>query len=282
MGSSISNLAVGDRVSAYATSWFLQTPDYGAFQNFVLVPAENVAVIPANLSFNEASILPLAFYTAWMALRILDIPQETLFQQSDKKGILIWGVGGSVGSVAMQIARLMGFHVYATASEKHHSYLQNLGKGTGLLKLFDYKGQDVVAKIVSAAKDDGIVLDLAIEAAAGNLKDIVAILNQVKGSTRLAKVAAAPFSMAYLWYSFFVPTCLSGVHVQFVDDPSDEKERSRYFAFIYNSWLPEKLETGDFVPSPKVKVVPGGIKGIENGLQELKSGVSGIKLVLEV
>lgn len=278
---SVSGITVGDRVIAMAGSWFLNLPEYGAFQKYVVVPAVQVTLIPSDMSFNEACMLPLALYTSWYALLNLDIPRDTVYQATDKKGILILGVGGSVGSIALQIAKSMGFHIYATASENHHSYLQSLGAGPGSVTLFDYKDGEVINKIVKAAKDDNVVVDLAIEAAAGNLKDIVTILNRTKGSTRRAKISAAPFSLSLIWY-MLTPSCLSGVLIKFVDANPDQIERSNDFSYFFNNWLTEKLRTRELVPSPELKVLHGGLNAISGGLEELKAGVSGIKLVVEV
>lgn len=53
------------------------------------------------------------------------------------------------------------------------------------------------------------------------------------------------------------------------------KERTEHFHFVFNVWLKEKLEKGEFVPSPKIQVVEGGLEGANKGLDELKKGVSG-------
>ena len=124
-------MAVGDRVIASASSWFSKHLDHGAFQEYVVVPTMAVTKLPDSIPLNEASMLPLAVYTAWYGMLVNEIPRETKYQLSDNKGILLWGAGGSVGSVTLQLAKSMGFHVYATASAKHHSYLQTLGGGPG-------------------------------------------------------------------------------------------------------------------------------------------------------
>lgn len=36
------------------------------------------------------------------------------------------------------------------------------------------------------------------------------------------------------------------------------------------------------MPSPKIQVVEGGLESAKEGLDELKKGVGGVKLVLEV
>lgn len=281
VGSSVTNLAVNDRVLAGASSWFSKDPNGGAFQEYVIAPVETVTPIPADITFNEASILPLAMFTAWHAIFGLDIPRESVFQLSDKKGILIWGVSGSVGSVALQIAKIMGFHVYGTASQKHHEYLQGLGQGPGKVKLFDYKDKNVVSQIISAAAADGVVLELAIEAAAGNLNDIVSVLNKTKAKGTYAKISCAPFSVSMLWYTN-VPSFFTGVSAKFVLPAKDPKVMMSDFAFVHNTWLPAKLASKELVPSPHIQIIPGGLPAVQAGLDELKKGVSGVKLVLEV
>ena len=282
IGSAVATLKVGDRVAALATSWFDKLPQFGAYQSFVLVPAIQVTLIPSTLPFNEASILPLALYTAWFALDAINVSRDVIFEEKDKKAILIWGVGGSVGSVALQIAKSLGFNVYATASSKHHSYLQELGKGPGKVRLFDYKDKDVVKKIVTAVSEDGLLLDIGIEAAAGNLPEIISILNKTKGNISKAKIASAPFSFSMLWHTMIFPSFFSGVIVKFVNAPEDPVVRNEYFSFIFNNWLPKKLQSEEFIPSPKVQVVGSGLASLQIGLVELKKGVSGVKLVVEV
>lgn len=58
----------------------------------------------------------------------------------------------------MQVVKLMGFHVFATASEKHHEY----PKGLGASRVFDYKSEGVVDSIVMAAKEDGVTVQTGL------------------------------------------------------------------------------------------------------------------------
>ncbi|EKG10262.1 hypothetical protein MPH_12644 [Macrophomina phaseolina MS6] len=72
---------------------------------------------------------------------------------------------------------------------------------------------------------------------------------------------------------------VEGVEVKFVMSPTDAGELAEFFRFVFGDWLKEKLETKEFVPSPSIKVV-GGPDAAQAGLEELKAGVSGTKLVL--
>jgi NADPH:quinone reductase-like Zn-dependent oxidoreductase len=81
----------------------------GGYAEYVCVPKQNLLPKPAKLSFEEAACLPLTFLTAWHMLvsRARLQPGET---------VLIHAAGSGVGSAAVQIARLMGATVIATAS----------------------------------------------------------------------------------------------------------------------------------------------------------------------
>lgn len=72
------------------------------------------------------------------------------------------------------------------------------------------------------------------------------------------------------------------MEVKYIAPPEDEKEKKEHFHFVFRVWLKEKLEKGEFVPSPRVQVVQGGLESAQKGLDELKKGVSGVKLVLEL
>ena len=146
--------------------------------------------------------------------------------------------------------------------------------------MFDYKDKDVVEKIIKAVKDDGVKVYQAIEAAAGNMKDCLRILRATKGDKSVtAKLAAAPFSFALLWHSM-VPTFWSGASVQFVKILDDKALGG--FHFVFRAWLGPKLASGELVPSPQIQVVPGGLAGIQAGLDLWSKGVSGVKLVVEL
>jgi len=80
----------------------------GGCADFVVVPARNLFAKPANLDFAHAAAVPLAFLTAWhmLASRARVQPGEQ---------VLIHAAGSGVSSAAIQIARLLGAHVCATA-----------------------------------------------------------------------------------------------------------------------------------------------------------------------
>lgn len=260
----------GTRVAAFAPCFYAKgAPDYGAFQTRVLVPAANAVPLPQGMSFNEASLLPMAVATAWGGWHVIGVPRNAAYTAADKKGMLVWGGASSIGSAAVQIAKLLGFHVYVTASEKHHEYMKSLGAS----KVFDYRGEGVVESIVKAAKEDGVTLQMGFDAV-GQLQSCLDILKEFKGDSVAKLASAVPLSKD--------SPKVEGVEVKFVAAPDDEEERQETFHFMFGVWLKEKLAKGEFVPSPKIRVIEGGLEAANKGLDEWKKGVSGVKLVLEI
>lgn len=81
----------------------------GGYAEFVVAPARNCFPRPAGLSFEQAASMPLVFLTAWHMLvgRVGLRPGET---------VLVLAAGSGVGIAAVQIAKLLGATVIATAS----------------------------------------------------------------------------------------------------------------------------------------------------------------------
>ncbi|MEP7027207.1 MAG: zinc-binding dehydrogenase [Candidatus Eisenbacteria bacterium] len=81
----------------------------GGYAEFVVAPARNVFPKPAQLTFEEAASMPLVFLTAWhMLVGRVDLRAgET---------VLVLAAGSGVGIAAIQIAKLLGATVIATAS----------------------------------------------------------------------------------------------------------------------------------------------------------------------
>ncbi len=80
----------------------------GGYAEYVKSPEANVIPIPGGLSFDEAAAVPLVFTTAW----------HMLFARAELRPgeeVLVIGAGSGVGSAAIQIAKLVGARVIATA-----------------------------------------------------------------------------------------------------------------------------------------------------------------------
>ncbi|MCR6663762.1 MAG: zinc-binding alcohol dehydrogenase family protein [Luteimonas sp.] len=86
----------------------------GSNAQFQLVDARLVAIKPASLDFAQAAALPLTAITAWELL-FERMPYAFEGGGTGKSLLVIAGAGG-VGSIAIQLAKLAGFTVVASAS----------------------------------------------------------------------------------------------------------------------------------------------------------------------
>jgi NADPH:quinone reductase-like Zn-dependent oxidoreductase len=117
-----------ERLGLQATGFRLREPVFamcemgrdGAYAEFVAVRAMHVAPAPKSLPLKTVAAVPLAALTAWQAL--FDIGQLTAGQS-----VLILGAAGGVGLFAVQLARLAGARVTATARPMNHDLLRSLG-----------------------------------------------------------------------------------------------------------------------------------------------------------
>jgi hypothetical protein len=58
-------------------------------------------------------------------------------------------------------------------------------------------------------------------------------------------------------------------------------EDNVFGVWLFNKFLREKLENGEYVPSPEIEIIEGGLEtGVANGLERYGKGVSATKIVV--
>lgn len=92
----------------------------GAYAEYIVVRAKEVALKPKTLDHIHAAAVPLTGLTAWQALFGV-----ANLQPGQK--ILIHGAAGGVGIMAVQLAKWKGAYVYGTASDHNQAFLKELG-----------------------------------------------------------------------------------------------------------------------------------------------------------
>ncbi|RMH81369.1 MAG: alcohol dehydrogenase [Acidobacteria bacterium] len=122
----------------------------GGYAQYVKVPARNVLLKPQNLSFEEACSFPLTSLTVWNAL-------VNKAQIKPYHRVLIWGGSSGVGVVGIQLAKLFGAFVIATAgSDEKASRCKELGADM----VIDHYREDVVRRVRELFKEGlDIVMD---------------------------------------------------------------------------------------------------------------------------
>ena len=115
VGESVTDFKVGDKVYCRP-----EVTRNGSHAEYILVPEDHLAHMPKTISFSDAASVPIASITAWQALYDLGELRE-----GDK--VLIHAGAGSLGIMAIQLAKLKGAHVTATASAEKHPFVKSLG-----------------------------------------------------------------------------------------------------------------------------------------------------------
>ncbi|MFY1693172.1 NAD(P)-dependent alcohol dehydrogenase [Plantactinospora sp. WMMB782] len=117
----------------------------GAFAEYVCVPEALVAAKPANLTAQQAAALPLAGVTALMGLR--DVGR---LQPGHR--VLVNGASGGVGTLAVQLAKVLGATVTGVCSTRNVDLVRSLGAD----RVVDYTRDD----FTQIAGPHDLVLDL--------------------------------------------------------------------------------------------------------------------------
>jgi NADPH:quinone reductase-like Zn-dependent oxidoreductase len=159
VGDEVTRFRVGDEVYAR-----LEKNRMGGFAEYVAADDAVVAKKPAKLSFAEAASIPLAALTSLQALR--EVAGLTPGQR-----VLIHAGAGGVGSLAIQIAKILGLHVTTTTSTKNADFVRELGADavvdytkneplpSGLDAVYDTLGTTELASI-AATKHGGTVVGI--------------------------------------------------------------------------------------------------------------------------
>jgi len=172
--------AVGENAKGFETGdevygmndWFSD----GALAEYCISRPDWIAAKPNNVSHEEAATVPIGALTAW----------QGLYERAELKNgerVLVHGAAGAVGVFAVQLAKLKGGHVIATASERNIEFVKELGADEVLdyrkfrfeetareiHVVFDTVGGETLRRSWSVLKPGGRMITIAanIEGSAG-------------------------------------------------------------------------------------------------------------------
>lgn len=123
----------------------------GGYAELVAVPAANLVPIPDGIDFRHAAAFPLTFLTAWHML-------VTKAQVARGEDVLILAAGSGVGQAAIQIARLYGARVIATAGSADKL---ERARALGAAAVIHHHDQDIAEEIKRLTNKRGV--DVVIE-----------------------------------------------------------------------------------------------------------------------
>ncbi|HEX5542680.1 MAG TPA: NADP-dependent oxidoreductase [Micromonospora sp.] len=163
VGAGVTGFAVGDEVLGFGL--------LNSYREHLVVPVEQVIAKPASMPWEVAGGFTAGAQTAHIALREMEVGEgDTL---------LVHGAAGSVGTIAVQLARHWGAKVIGAARETQHDYLCSLGA------LPIAYGDDFVERVKSLAPE-GVTASLdgvggvALDASLKLIKDRGRILTLVE------------------------------------------------------------------------------------------------------
>jgi NADPH:quinone reductase-like Zn-dependent oxidoreductase len=112
IGVGVTHFQPGDEVYGRAKT--------GAYTEYTIVPQDALANKPVALSFEDAAGSVTAGLTSWYGL-------THYAKASAGETVLVQGGSGGTGSMAVQLAKIMGLTVYATTSSKNAELVKSLG-----------------------------------------------------------------------------------------------------------------------------------------------------------
>jgi NADPH:quinone reductase-like Zn-dependent oxidoreductase len=112
VGDGITGVAVGDEVIGF-------THDRASQAELVAIDADHLTPRPAGVPWEVAGALFVAGATAYATVHAVAPGQDDT--------VVVSGAAGGVGTIAVQLARLMGATVLGLASPPHHGWLHNHG-----------------------------------------------------------------------------------------------------------------------------------------------------------
>ncbi len=137
IGSEVTGFKKGDKV--YGIPNLLQ----GTYAEFIAAKASQFAIMPNNTSYKEAGAIPSCALMAWNGMDLGNV--------SAGKKVLVHGVAGGIGNLAVQFAKAKGAYVIGTASQHNIDFLKQLGAD----EVIDYKEKNWV----SLLQDIDVVFD---------------------------------------------------------------------------------------------------------------------------
>ncbi|MEA5461001.1 NADP-dependent oxidoreductase [Arcicella sp. LKC2W] len=116
VGTEVTDFKLGDEVFGLVN--FL---GHGkAYAEYVAVPANQLAIKPSNINYEEAAAATLAALTAWQFLK-----ENAKIKQGDR--VLIQAASGGVGHYAVQMAKYLGAYVIGVSSSKNRAFVLAMG-----------------------------------------------------------------------------------------------------------------------------------------------------------
>lgn len=272
VGDEVSEFKVGDRVAAFHD---YMTPN-GSFAEYAIGKVHATFHLPDHISFEAAATVPLAAATASLALFArLGLPEPWLgdkaWARKPKGGVLVYGAASAVGSYAIKLLQKANIHPIIAISGRGMDYTKSLLSEEKGDVVIDYRtGQSAVVDAIQNAIPAGEQLQYAVDAVSekASFEAINKVLDHRSGAVSIV-IPMRPEELS------------SNIRVEFSNvgtSHTDDKD----FSFVWSRVVNRGLSEGWLQPHPH-ETVPGGLRGVQTALTNLKAGkASAVKYVVRI
>jgi NADPH:quinone reductase-like Zn-dependent oxidoreductase len=191
LGDGVSTLELGQTVAIC-----LDQKTFGAYAEFICVPANELVPVPSGLDPAEAVCLVANYVVAYQVL-------HRAAQVAAGERVLIHGAAGGIGTALLQLGQLAELKMYGTASTGKQELVANLGATP-----IDYKKEDFVERIFRLTGDG---VDVVCDLIGGS--NVPRSYKTLRPGGRLVVFGAVSFAtdgmLKILWNNMVLPKILN-------------------------------------------------------------------------
>lgn len=268
VGSNITKFKAGDRVAALR-NFESEGNQYGIYQRYVVVQEIMTSKVPAkiDLAIPASVVLNLTAVAGMFTGRLgLEKPVFDASAAAKDVKVLVYGGSSSFGALSVQYLAQAGYQVYTTSSPKHHDFVSTLGAA----KVIDHtlKSNTLVDELVASGPFDFVV-------------DSIAFANTIAAMAKVVKAQGGGelYTLQPPFGPEDIPTGVTRVFEPWSASLFEEKNDG-LLEWTIGTYLPQGLSGGSIKPLP-IEKIQGGLKGVNEALDRMQKGVSGVRLVVD-
>lgn len=275
----------------------MSTP-HGSFAEYAIAPYYTTFPIPSSTSYEEAATIPLAAYTAVIALF-----QELQFQEPwsplaraaskerTKRPLIVYGASTSVGAFAIKLASAANIHPIVAVGSQRSSFIKPFldeSSGDTLVDYTAFKTHDeLIVAIQEAVKKGGAPEGIAWKGLDAVSEDsTIKLLSKVLAASPKAAGSGGSSKprLTNVLYKGSIEGIASGVDLSDskVAQVHAEGEDNKLVGLIWAAAFSRGLREGWLTGHPYT-VGSNGLEGLSEGLNGLKNGtIRAQKFVIRV
>ncbi|EXJ91830.1 hypothetical protein A1O3_00380 [Capronia epimyces CBS 606.96] len=273
VGAQVTRFKAGDRVGV-RTNGMGTGLQYGGYQRYVVAPEDTATQVPDGVEVGTvASILGnlntvLGLFNARAKLDRPALDGNNSSANKSKK-VLIYGGTSNLGTLSVQYVAQAGYSVVTTTSPKHARFVESLGPVHVVDHTQDHAA--LVKALVAQGPYDLVVDTISLPPTVAVNAAVVAAQGGGQVLTTSPPFGPGPHDL---------PEGVTRVFASWPDIIPSEGEPGLEL-WAYKTYLPHVLASGTLIP-PQTEKVPGGLaKGVNDALDKLIVGVSGVRLIVD-